>query len=51
MGLPQADLQSTTWKADGNSISESLMKVHVVGTDDTVTAMTRFSSEFSKALL
>ncbi len=51
MGLLQADLQSTTWKADVNSISESLMKVHVVGTDDTVTAITRFSSAFSKALL
>jgi len=51
MGLPQADLQSNTWKTDTNSISESLMKVHVVGTDDTVTAISRFSSEFSKALL
>jgi hypothetical protein len=51
MGLPQADVQSTTWKADVNSVSESLLKVHVVGTDDTVTAVTRFSCAFSKALL
>jgi hypothetical protein len=51
MGLPQADLQSTAWKADVNAISESLMKVHVVGTDDTVASITRFSSEFSKALI
>jgi len=51
MGLPQADLQSSSWKKDVNSISESLMKVHVVGTDDTVNAVTRFSSAFSNALL
>ncbi len=51
MNLPQANLQSELWKSDANTISESLMKVHIVGNDDTVASTTRFSSDFSKALL
>jgi len=49
--LPLADLQSESWKIEVNSISKALAKVHVVGSDGTVSSSTQFSSSFSRALL
>ncbi len=51
MELPLADLQTESWKAEVNSISKALAKVHVVGSDETVSSSTQFSSSFSKAFL
>lgn len=51
MELPQANFQSDSWKADVNSISNALAKIHVVGSDETVNSATQFSAAFSKILL
>lgn len=51
MELPLADLQSNSWKAEANSISKALSKIHIVGSDETVSSSTQFSLSFSRALL